>query len=301
MTGNTQFDVIIVGGSYSGLAAGMALGRSLRKVLIIDSGLPCNRQTPYSHNFITQDGVPPGEIAAIAKRQVEKYPTISFLNGLATRGVKVGNGFEIEVSTGEIFQGTKLVFATGISDILPGIPGYAECWGNTAVHCPYCHGYEIKNVKTGILGNGDSGFEYTLMIFNWTKDLTLFTNGRSLLTDHQKDELENLGVQIIQDEVEALQHNSGVLNAITMKDGSNIALNAIYYRPAFSQHCTIPQSLGCGLTEAGYIQADNLQRTTVPGVFACGDNASPMRTVANAVATGTAAGMAINKELILEK
>ena len=301
MTENTQFDVIIIGGSYSGLAAGMALGRSLRKVLIIDSGLPCNRQTPYSHNFITQDGVPPGEIAAIAKGQVEKYPTISSFDGLATSGIKTENGFKIVVSTGQVFQGTKLVFATGISDIMPEIAGFTECWGNTAVHCPYCHGYEIRNVKTGILGNGDSGFEFALMIFNWTKDLTLFTNGRSLLTDQQSDKLKNLGVQIIEIEVDALQHSSGVVNAITMKDGSRIALNAIYYRPAFSQHCTIPQSLGCGLTEAGYIQTDNLQRTTIPGVFACGDNSSPMRTVANAVATGTAAGMAINKDLILEK
>jgi thioredoxin reductase len=192
------FDVIIVGGSYSGLAAGMALGRALRQVLIIDSGKPCNRQTPYSHNFITQDGKTPAEIAKIAWQQVEKYDTVRFFNGLAIKGTKTENGFEIQVSAGGTFSAKKVIFATGIKDIMADIDGYAECWGVSVLQCPYCHGYEVRNEKTGILGNGDYGFEFSGLISNWTKDLTLFTNGKSSLTAEQTARIEKHNIEIVE-------------------------------------------------------------------------------------------------------
>jgi len=122
-----DFDVIIIGGSYSGLSAGMALGRSLRKVLIIDDGKPCNRQTPHSHNFITHDGKAPAEIAALARQQVEKYDTVTFFNGLATSGTKTADGFNIQTASGETFNAKKLIFATGVKDHMPAIPGLGEC------------------------------------------------------------------------------------------------------------------------------------------------------------------------------
>lgn len=152
-----QFDVIIVGGSYSGLAAAMALGRALRTVLVIDDGKPCNRQTPHSHNFLTNDGTPPTEIATLARLQVSKYTTVKFFKGLATNGHKTDQGFEIEGSSRETFAAKYLIFATGIKDILPGIPGIEACWGISALHCPYCHGYEVRQEKTGILGNDHPG------------------------------------------------------------------------------------------------------------------------------------------------
>ncbi|MEO9210991.1 MAG: NAD(P)/FAD-dependent oxidoreductase, partial [Ginsengibacter sp.] len=171
------YDVIIIGGSYSGLAAGMALGRALRKVLIIDNDEPCNRQTPHSHNFLTQDGNTPSEISALARQQVQQYKTIQFLKGLATNAVKTSTGFEIETNTGKRFFARKIIIATGIKDLMPNIPGFAESWGISVLHCPYCHGYEVRNQKTGILGNGNYGYEFSVLISNWTKDLTLYTNG----------------------------------------------------------------------------------------------------------------------------
>src|SRR4028119_808587 len=179
MVDNKHFDVIIVGGSYSGLAAGMALGRALRKVLIIDSGDPCNKQTPYSHNFLTNDGRTPKEIALLAKQQVRMYRTVGFLDALITAGIKTKTGFEIQIQTGETFATKKLVFASGIKDIMPTIPGFADCWGISVLHCPYCHGYEVRHKKTGILANGDTAFELSSLISNWTNDLTLYTNGVS--------------------------------------------------------------------------------------------------------------------------
>ncbi|MGV8964493.1 MAG: NAD(P)/FAD-dependent oxidoreductase [Candidatus Saccharimonadaceae bacterium] len=300
MTAKKQFDVIIIGGSYSGLAAGMALGRALRQVLIMDSGKPCNRQTPYSHNFITQDGKTPKEIATVAKQQVERYDTVAFFSGIATIGAKTENGFEIEAASGELFSAAKIIFATGISDIMPDINGFAACWGISVLHCPYCHGYEVKNEKTGILGNGEYGFEFCGLISNWTKDLTLFTNGTSTLTPEQTAKLKKNHIIIVEKEIERLEHTDGHLQNIIFKDGTDSFLKAIYARSPFEQHCPIPETLGCELTDEGYIKADALQRTTVHGIFACGDNVSRIRTVANAVAMGTMAGMMVNKEIILE-
>lgn len=296
-----QFDVIITGGSYSGLAAAMALGRALRNVLIIDNGLPCNRQTPHSHNFITQDGKSPAEIARIAKQQVEKYNTVTFFNGLATNGVKTRNGFEIQTATGETFGAKKLIFATGIKDMMPGIEGFAECWGISVLHCPYCHGYEVRNERTGILSNGEFGFEFSALISNWTKDLTLFTNGRSALSPEQIIKLESHHIKTVETEIEKLQHADGHLENIIFKDGTKIPVKALYANIPFEQHCSLPEVLGCELTEEGYILVTAFQKTTVPGIYACGDNTTRMRTVANAVAMGTTAGMMVNKEIILEE
>ena len=301
MKENRHFDVIIVGGSYSGLAAGMALGRALKKVLIIDSGKPCNRQTPHSHNFITQDGKTPTEIATLAKQQVEKYDTVTFFNGLATMGTKTEKGFEIQTALGETFAAKKLIFATGISDIMPDIPGYAECWGISVLHCPYCHGYEIRNERTGILGNGEYGFEFSTLISNWTKDLTLFTNGPSTLTTEQSAKVKGHNIKIVESEIEKLEHAQGHLQKIIFKDGTVTNMKALYARPAFKQHCTIPEMLGCELTEEGYVKIDAFQKTTIPGVFACGDSTTRMRAVANAVAMGTAAGAIVNKEIVFEE
>jgi thioredoxin reductase len=301
MTHNNNFDVIIIGGSYSGLAAGMALGRALRKVLIIDNGKPCNRQTPHSHNFLTNDGRTPSEIAALANLQVKRYDTVKFFTGTAIQGKKTETGFEIQVASGEIFDAKKLVFATGIKDLLPAIDGLPECWGISVIHCPYCHGYEVRNEKTGILGNGDIAFDFTRLISNWTKDLTLFTNGDSALTNVQIEQLQQHQIKIVEKEIIRLEHDNGHLRNIIFKDGTSSSLKAIYAPSPFEQHCKIPQALGCELTEDGYIKIDSFQETSIKGIFAIGDNAARMRTVANAVAMGTTAGITISKKMILEE
>ena len=296
-----HFDVIIVGGSYSGLAAGMALGRALKYVLVIDNGKPCNRQTPHSHNFITQDGKTPKEIATLAKQQVERYGTVKFFDGLATNGVKTKNGFEIQTASGETFSAKKLIFATGIKDIIPNIEGYAECWGISVLHCPYCHGYEVRNERTGILGNGEYGFELSNLISNWTKDLTLFTNGKSTLTTEQTVKLKNHHIKISETEIEKLEHTNGYIQNIIFKDGTTSSIKALYAHSPFEQHCPIPDTLGCELTDEGYIKTDSLQKTSVHGIFACGDNTTRVRSIANAVAMGTTAGMMVNKEIVFEE
>jgi len=269
--------------------------------MIIDNGQPCNRQTPYSHNFLTRDGETPAAIATIGKQQVQKYNTITFFNGLATNGRKIENGFEIRVDSCETFRAGKLIFATGIRDIMPDIEGFASCWGISVLHCPYCHGYEIRNQKTGILGNGVNGYDLAKLISNWTNDLTLFTNGASALTAEQTEQLEKHHIKIVEKEVERLVHNNGYMQNIKFSDGAESSVTAIYAPRPFEQHSWIPESLGCELTEDGYIKVNSLQETSIDGVFACGDNCARMRTVANAVAAGTTAGITVSKKMILEE
>lgn len=301
MKDDKKFDVIIVGGSYSGLAAALALGRALKKVLIIDSGKPCNSQTPHSHNFITQDGRTPKEISALARMQVEKYSTVSFIDGLAVSGTRTANGFEIQTDSNEIFESKKLIFATGIKDIMPAIKGHAECWGISVIHCPYCHGYEVGNAVTGILNNGEAGFELSILISNWTKQLTLFTNGKSTLSGEQTEKLKKHNIGIVEKEILEFEQDNGRLQNIIFKDGSRFALKALYSHVPFEQHCRIPQQLGCEITEDGYIKVDALQKTSVPGIYACGDNTTRMRAVSLVVAMGTKAGIAASREIIFEE
>lgn len=295
-----QYDILIVGGSYAGLATAMALGRALRKVLVIDSGNPCNQQTPHSHNFLTNDGKTPKEIAGVARLQVQQYKTVDFLSGFVISVSKTETGFSIEIETGETYAAKKLVFATGIKDSMPAIPGFAECWGISVLHCPYCHGYEVRHQKTGILANGNDAVELAALISNWTDDLTIYTNGKSTLTEQQEQKLQQHNIYINENEIEKLEHTKGYVERILFKDGFNATVKAIYARLPFVQHSAVPQSLGCELSTEGYIKIDATQRTTVPGIFACGDNTTRMRTVANAVAMGTTTAMMVNKELIEE-
>lgn len=295
-----SFDVIIVGGSYAGLSAAMALGRSLRNVLIIDSGMPCNRQTPHSHNFLLHDGESPQQISEAAKQQVLQYNTVRFHNGLATRVARKDNGFMLETEAGESFHTRKLLFATGITDLMPDIKGFAACWGISVLHCPYCHGYEVRQQPLGVFANGDIGFEFTKFIHHWSSSLLLFTHGKSTLTEEQAARLSRQNIAVIENEITAIEHTQGYISNILSSDGTTHRVTALFVRVGFKQHCTLPQELGCALTEQGFLQIDDFQRTTVPGVYAAGDNTTMMRSVSGAIASGTKAGAMVNKDLIDE-
>lgn len=300
MNQESTFDVIIIGGSYAGLAAAMALGRALRNVLVIDGGNPCNRQTPHSHNFLTNDGKTPAEISQTAKWQVLQYDSVQFLDDLTLTARQTNGQFEVMTQTGRQFRAKKLILATGIKDILPGIPGFAESWGISVLHCPYCHGYEVRGQITGILGNGETGYEMATLLSNWTNQLTLFTNGPSTLTRDQQSILERLNIPIAESPIDYLNEVNGRISHIHFRNGMAKPLNVLYARLPFEQHSPIAAHLGCDFTAEGYIQIDASQQSTVKGVYTCGDNSSRMRTVANAVSMGTTAGIMVNRELIEE-
>ena len=301
MTDQQHFEVIIIGGSYAGLSAAMALGRSLRQVLIIDSGLPCNRQTPHSHNFITQDGEKPGVIVGKAKEQVLKYSSVQFLNDSAVSGKKTAAGFAITTQAGQAFTAKKLVFATGIKDSMPAIKGFAECWGISVVHCPYCHGYELRNRKTGIMANGERAFHLASLVNNLTDNLTVLTSGKAAFEPEQISKLKRHNIEIVETEVSEIEHHNGQVKNIVFNTGARMAFDGLYAALPFTQHSDIPALVGCELTEHGYLKVDGFQKTTIEGVFACGDNSTMMRSVATAVYGGNVVGAMINKELTDEQ
>jgi thioredoxin reductase len=294
------FDAIIIGGSYAGLSAALALGRSLRTVLIIDSGKPCNRFTPHSHNFLTQDGQTPDEIAKRARHDVQQYKTIEFYEGQAMAATKTNNHFLVTTSSGNEFTGRKLILATGLKDIMPGIKGFEACWGRSVIHCPYCHGYEYAHESTSIIANGDHAYHYAGLISNLTPALKIFTNGPSVITDEHLAKLRNHHIEIIESEIESIQHEDGNVKAVITKDGQSFPTTAVYNRPHHEQHSDIPVKLGCELTDTGLVKVDESQKTSIDGVFACGDNSSKFRSVATAVYTGMFTGAMVNTELLKE-
>ena len=295
-----NFDVIIIGGSYAGLSAAMALGRSLRNVLIIDGGLPCNRQTPHSHNFITQDGETPAAIANKALTQVLNYSTVKLHRGFAANGKKTETGFIIETLEGLEFTAKKLIFATGITDMMPDIKGFDECWGISVIHCPYCHGYEFRNQKTAIMANGERAIHLASLVHNLSNQLTVVTSDKAEFTSEQRCKLQFHNISVVEKKIREVIHENGRLTSIVFEDQETIQLDALYAAVPFKQHSEIPAMLGCELTEVGHIKTDPFQKTNIAAVYACGDNSSMMRSVSNAVATGGIAGAMVNKELVDE-
>lgn len=300
MQADTPYDVLIIGGSHAGLAAALTLGRAMRQVLVLDSGAPCNRFSHQSHNFPTHDGRPSDEIRALARAELAQYPTVQFRDGFAVAASQQAHGFSVRTQDGTTFQAQKLILATGIRDIMPALPGFAECWGRTILHCPYCHGYEVRGKATAVRGNGEGGFELARLISHWTDDLRLLTDGPSTLTDEQVAKLAQHGITVVQDPIQALHHTDGQLNAIAFQGGQSVRADVLYTHLLFTHTSNITLQLGCGFTPEGHVQVDDWQRTTVPGVYACGDCTTMLRTVSNAVMTGTKAAAILNREMIAE-
>ncbi len=294
---DTNFEVIIIGGSYAGLSAAMALGRSVRKVLILDGGQPCNRQTPHSHNFITQDGNTPAEISRAAKEQVLAYPTVRFETDLVTSALRREQGFEVKTQSGQTYSSQKLLLAFGVKDELPAIPGFAECWGISVIHCPYCHGYEVRGKKTGILAKAERAMHLAPLVSNLTDQLQIISTDTADFSPEQRQQLAEKNIQITGKTIEAIQHQNGRLNQVLFTDGSTEDFDALYADVPFSLPGNMAQRLGCKLTDSGRIAVYPFQQPTVPGLYACGDCTSMMRSVAASVAAGNLAGAMINHAL----
>ena len=300
MTVKQQYDTIIIGGSCAGLSAALVLGRSLRRVLVIDAGQPANRQTPHSHGFLSRDGATPAELSAISRQQVSQYPTVQFWSAKVIAAELISGGFSVTTGNGVQFQERKLLLATGVFDIMPDLPGFAECWGRSVLHCPYCHGYEVHSQSLGVFGNGDVGVEFATLIHHWSNQVTLFTNGPATLTTNQRQLLGQLNISIIETPIVAIDHEAGLLTALLLADGSRAHPKSVFARVPFRQHTDIATQLGCSLTDNGLIEATEFGNTNVSSVFAAGDIMTPFRQVATAVANGAKAGVWINSELMKE-
>lgn len=301
MSAQKIYDVVIIGGSYAGLSAALALGRSLRHVLVIDNNNPCNKSAPEAHNFLTNDGATPCEIRDKGKAQIKHYKTVVFANDTVTDVVKTENNhFKILSENSKPVKCKKVLFATGITDTLPNISGFKACWGISILHCPYCHGYEVANKKLGVLGNADMGYEMAKTICHWADELILFTNGVSTLSSAEVLLLNKHNITLIENEITNIVHDNGYIQEIQFEDTEPEKMDALFTQLPFVQQCDIPEKLGCEFTDNGFIKVSKTMETSIPGIYAAGDCLTLFRSVANAVAAGNKAGATINKQFIAE-
>jgi thioredoxin reductase len=292
-------DVIIVGGSYAGLAAALQLARARRDVLIIDAGERRNRFASHSHGFLGQDGVPPAAIAAKGKAEVLQYPSVQWLDARVTDARAVDGGFVIHAQQAE-HRAKRLILATGVVDELPRIPGLAERWGKGVFHCPYCDGYERNRGKLGVLASGSHTVPYAMLVNEWSSETVLFLNGGEVPRGEDLAQLESRKIQIEKSEViEVKDTTNGI--GVTTRDRS-YELAALFAGSRTRLAGDLATKLGCAIepTSMGAVYKTDpmTKETTVAGVYACGDVAIPQTTVTFAVADGARAGISAHQSLV---
>lgn len=294
-----RHDAIIVGGSFAGLSAALYVARARRSVCVVDSGLPRNRFAAHSHGLFGHDGGEPGAMLAAARAQVAAYPTTSFVAGRAVRAARREDGFSVELATGEVMESARLLLAFGISDVLPDIPGLAERWGRTVLHCPYCHGYEFSGRRLGVLAVSPMSARQAMMIAEWGPT-TLYLNGGPAPDAETLAELRKRGVAVEPAAVSALAGEGDRLSAVELADGRASAVDALYLGPPTRLNSDVAQQLGCELEEGPFgpiIRTDEQKMTTVPGVYAAGDITRGAHNVTWACADGVTAALALHRSL----
>ncbi|MGV3664494.1 MAG: NAD(P)/FAD-dependent oxidoreductase [Leptospira bouyouniensis] len=292
-------DITIIGGSYSGLSAALTLVRSLRNVLVIDSERPCNQNTPFSHNFITHDGIKPSEIRQKALSDLNEYKAFKLQLGEATSIQKKGSGYLIKGNGLNEIQTDKIIFATGVKDLLPEIPGFAQAWGKTVIHCPYCHGYEYVGNQTGLWMNEEGVYEHANFLKHWSKEITIFTNGPVQFSTEEVNKIESEGIAIQTEPVMELIQKDGKISGLLFQSGKNFPLQTLYSKIPIVQHSKLPEELGCKLLPSGLIDVSPFYETSISDVYAVGDMASMFRSVAHAVHSGNLAASKLNRTMIL--
>jgi thioredoxin reductase len=292
-------EAIVVGGSFAGLSAAMQLARARRRVLVIDSDLPRNRFAEAAHGFLGQDGKSPQAIMREAARQLAAYPTVTFVAGKATTARVDDDGFTVIMADGDVARGARLVLATGVKDELPPIPGLAERWGATVLHCPYCHGYEVAGRRLGVLADHPMSAHKAILLPDWGPT-TYFTQDAFNPDEATAAHLAARGVAIERSPIVELLGEAPELEAVRLADGRVTPLGAIFVAPRVSMASPLAHQLGCALEEGPlgpYVRVDGRGLTTMAGVYAAGDAASPMHNGTLASASGVMAGVGAHQSL----
>lgn len=297
-----QYDAVIIGGSFAGLSAALQLARACRSVCVIDAGAPRNRFADASHGFFGQDGKSPQAMIAEARAQLQRYPTVQTLEGVATSAAGVAGGFEVELATGVTLEAARLVLAFGISDVLPEIPGVAGRWGKSLLHCPYCHGFEYGGRRLGVLQTMPMSAHQALLIADWGPT-TLFLNGTDMPDDTMQSHLARRGVAIEPMRIAALCGEGTGLSSLALADGREVLIDALYLAPRSHLNSPIAAQLGCVLDDGPFgqiIRTDPAKLTSVPGVYAAGDAARAPHNASWAAADGVTAGISLHQSLVFE-
>ncbi|WP_322513978.1 NAD(P)/FAD-dependent oxidoreductase [Rhodopseudomonas palustris] len=291
-----QHDVIVIGGSYAGMAAALQLLRARRSVLVIDAGQRRNRFAAHSHGFLGQDGADPAAIAASARRQIEAYKTLRWIDGVADAASGHKDAFTVTTRDGPQHSGRRLLFATGVSDSLPAIEGLQARWGVSVFLCPYCHGYELDQGRIAVIATGPMSLHQAQLLPEWG-EVTLFTNDAVAPDDAARADLIARGVTIEDTPIARVDGHADIV----LSDGRRLPFAGIFTTSRSAPATPVAESLGCALGETPFgtqIATDDAKQTSVPGAFACGDAARVPHSLSLAVADGAWAGASLHRSLV---
>jgi thioredoxin reductase len=294
------YEVIVIGGGAAGLSAALVLGRARRHTLVVDAGEPRNTPAAHMQGFLTRDGMPPAEFLAIGREEIKGYG----VELVRDRVVEVAPGFTVTLASGRELQARRLVVATGLKDELPDVPGVAARFGKDVLHCPYCHGWEVRDQAFGVLATTPLSVHQALMVSQWSKDVTLFlhTVAESALSDDDLRRLAAAGVGVVPGEVAELVVTGDRLTAVRLADGTTHAREVVFTAPRAVPQNGLLERLGAELHETpfgSYPVVDGNWQTTVPGVYAVGNAAGFAEQVINAASAGYRAAATINGELLM--
>ncbi|MCX5387111.1 NAD(P)/FAD-dependent oxidoreductase [Streptomyces sp. NBC_00083] len=304
----TTYDVVVIGGGAAGLSGALTLGRARRSVLVVDAGQPRNAPAHGVHAYLGHEGTPPGELLATGRAEVRRYGG-EFRAGRATGAERVGDGFRVTLADGERLRARRLLVTTGLVDELPDVPGLAELWGSDVLHCPYCHGWEVRDQAIGVLGTGPLAVHQALLWRQWSADVTLFLHTMDEPDEQQYEELAARGVGVVTGEVAALETRDGRLHGVRLASGELMMRQALAVATKLVPRAGVLAPLGlepvdleiAGAVVGAHIAADPFGATEVPGVWVAGNVASPMDQVVAAAAAGVRAGAALNADLVAEE
>ncbi len=300
-----RYDVVVVGGGAAGLSAAVTLGRALRSVLVIDAGNPRNAPAAGVHGFLTREGMTPLELLDAGRSEARSYGA-EVVVGEASLLQRHTDGFEVVLTDGQRVTGRRLLVTTGLADGLPDIPGLHEQWGHGVVHCPYCHGYEIRGQRIGVLGTGPLSVHQTLLFRQWSDDITLFLNDTVIPTDEDWDKLAARSVRVVDGAVASVDSTAGVLTGVTLMTGAGFELAALAVGTRMEARGDLLAPLGLTLQDhpsgmGRFVEAGPMGTTAAPGVYVAGNVSNVAAQVIVAAAEGTMAGAAINADLITEE
>ncbi|MFF3643552.1 NAD(P)/FAD-dependent oxidoreductase [Streptomyces sp. NPDC002564] len=296
------YDVVVVGGGAAGLSAALVLGRSRRRVLVVDAGEPRNAPAAHMQGYLSRDGMPPAEFLAEGRRELARYG-VEVVRDRVEEVTPDGAGeFGVSLADGGAVHARRVVVATGLVDRVPGVPGLAERWGRDVLHCPYCHGWEVRDQPFGVLASEPFHSHQALLVTQWSKDVTLFLHTVGDLPDAEWERLAAAGVQVVEGEVAGLEVGDDGLTGVRLADGRIVPRSVLFVAARPVPRDGLLTALGARLrdTPVGpYPAVDETGRTSVPGVWAVGNAAGPMEQVINAASAGHRAGTTINAELVM--
>jgi thioredoxin reductase len=295
------FDILIVGAGPAGLSAALMLGRCRRSVLICDTGRPRNGPSRAMHGFLTRDGIAPFEFLALARKELERYETVQLRHvEVVSAECRPDSRFHATLATGEEVSSRKLLIATGVVDNLPPIDGFAEMFGRSVFHCPYCDGWEIRDRPIAIYGSGERGLGLALELTTWSRDLVLCTDGPSEIDEAGLARLERNGIGVREDKVARLEGTDGLLERVVFENGADLPRRALFFTTGQFQRSDLSIRLGCEFNEKGTVRTGKYETTHLKGLYVAGDASRAVQWVVVAASEGAEAAFAINTDLTKE-